>query len=291
MASSAMELVKEWKCFGGVVRRYKHHSTSLGGLPATFQIFLPSDALGDGASKVPAIIFLSGLTCTDENFMTKAGAQQYAAQHGIALIAPDTSPRGANLGPEETAAYDFGAGAGFYVNATQEPWSRHYRMYDYVTSELPGLLSGSLPINTSRMAIMGHSMGGHGALQIALKNPALFRSVSAFSPICHPSACPWGIKAFSGYLGADNKDAWAQYDSTALVASYKGPDLHILVDQGSADDFLASGQLLPEKFLEAAKAAGVPVAFKLREGYDHSYYYISTFIGEHIAHHANFLKA
>lgn len=284
-----MELIKEWRSFGGSLRRYRHTSAALGGLPAVFAVYLPPAALVEGAPPVPVLVWLSGLTCTDENVHAKSGIQRAAAAHGIAVVMPDTSPRGAGLGPEETASWDFGAGAGFYVNATQEPWARHYRMYEYVTSELPGVLAAGLPsVDTARMGISGHSMGGMGALQMALKNPARFRSVSAFAPIAHPSECPWGVKAFTGYLGPD-RAAWAAYDPTELVKGYAGPDLHILVDQGASDDFLAAGQLRPRDFLDAAAAAGVSVDYRERAGYDHSYYYIATFIDEHVAHHARFL--
>lgn len=286
-----MELIKEWRVFDGALRRYRHTSSALGGLPAVFAVYLPPQALVPGAAAVPAIVWLSGLTCSDENFAQKAGAFGVAARLGVAIVLPDTSPRGAGLGPEETASWDFGQGAGFYVNATQAPWDRHYRMYDYVVSELPSILGSGLSIiDTKRMSIMGHSMGGLGALQIALKNPSLFRSVSAFAPICHPSEAPWGIKALSNYLGSD-REAWKAYDPTELVKGYTGPDLHIIVDQGSADDFLTQGQLRPQDFIDAAAAAGVPVSYRPREGYDHSYFYIASFIEEHMAHHAQFLKA
>jgi S-formylglutathione hydrolase len=287
-----MELLKEWRSFGGAVRRYRHASPALGGLPATFTVFLPSAALAEPSTRVPAIIFLAGLTCNDENFITKAGASQNAERHALALVCPDTSPRGAALGPEETAAWDFGLGAGFYVDATQAPWAGHYRMATYVADELPALLAAHLPaVDTARLSIMGHSMGGHGALTLALRRPGAYRSVSAFAPICHPSECPWGVKALAGYLGPD-RAAWGAYDATALVRGLPGrADLHVLVDQGGADEFLDKGQLLPQAFLDAAAAAGVPVDYRLRPGYDHSYFYIATFVGEHVAHHARFLAA
>lgn len=288
-----MELVKEWRSFGGAVRRYRHASPSLGGLAATFTVFLPSAALGESPQPVPAIVFLAGLTCTDENFITKAGAIAHAEAHALALICPDTSPRGANLGPEESAAWDFGLGAGFYVDATQAPWATNYNMASYVGDELPALLAAHLPaVDTSRLSIMGHSMGGHGALTLALRRPGAYRSVSAFAPICHPSECPWGVKALGGYLGPE-RAAWGAYDATALVrglAAGRAADLHLLVDQGGADEFLEKGQLRPQDFLDAAAAAGVPVDYRLRPGYDHSYFYIATFVGEHVAHHARFLR-
>lgn len=302
----ALELVKEWKSFGGVVRRYRHTSTALGGLPAVFSVILPPAALALGAAPVPGIVYLSGLTCTDDNVITKAGAQRACAAHGVALICPDTSPRGANLGPEETAAWDFGAGAGFYVDATQAPWAAHYRMYTYVTEELPALLAaaaGELRVDAGRLGITGHSMGGLGALQIGLKRPGVFRSVSAFAPICHPSACPWGVKAFTGYLGARGEGAavpaaWAEYDPTELVAAGRvgggtpARPLHVLIDQGGDDGFLKDGQLRPEDLVAAAAGAGpaVRVEYRLQAGYDHSYFFIATFIDDHVAHHARALK-
>jgi S-formylglutathione hydrolase len=238
------------------------------------------------------MFWLSGLTCTWENFSTKSGAFAHAAKHGIAIIAPDTSPRGAGV-DGETASWDFGAGAGFYVDATTPGWKENYRMYTYVTIELPAVLRSNLPaLDLSRQSIAGHSMGGLGALMVALKNPGMFRAVSAFSPIAHPSKAPWGIKAFSGYLGAESEADWAAYDPTDLVAAYKGPRLPIHIDQGTGDEWLHKGQLLPDDFLAAAAGvADVPVKYSSRDGYDHSYWYISTFIGEHIAEHAAALKA
>lgn len=252
----------------------------------TFTIYLPPAALT--GTRVPVLYWLSGLTCTDENFITKAGAQRAAAAHGIALVCPDTSPRGAGV-EGETASWDFGVGAGFYVNATQDPWSKFYRMYDYVTEELPALVKAQFPV-TEAQSISGHSMGGHGALICALKNPSRYRSVSAFAPICNPTQCPWGRKAFSGYLGPDEEE-WKKYDATELVKAYKGPDLHILVDQGTADSFYTGGQLLPENFSAACAASGVHADVRMQEGYDHSYYFISTLIDDHIRHHASFLLA
>ena len=239
---------------------------------------------------MPALFYLAGLTCTEETFPIKAGAQRYAAEHGIALISPDTSPRGAGV-PDESAAWDFGVGAGFYVDATQEPWSKHYRMYSYVTQDLREAVLAELPVNGDRLGIFGHSMGGHGALVLALRNPELYRSVSAFAPIAAPSRCPWGVKAFSGYLG-DDREAWKQYDASELVKSASAGRFAegILIDQGLADQFLAE-QLYPEVFEAAAAEAGQKVMLRRHEGYDHGYYFISTFIGEHIAHHARVLRA
>ena len=231
------------------------------------------------------LYWLSGLTCTEQNFITKAGAQRYAAEHGVIIVAPDTSPRGDDVADAE--GYDLGKGAGFYVNATQAPWSRHYRMYDYVVAELPALVEANFPVSDAR-AISGHSMGGHGALVIALKNPGRYRSVSAFSPIVAPSQVPWGEKAFTAYLGED-RAAWKSYDATALIAE-ASERLPLLVNQGDADEFLAN-QLKPELLQAACAEAGHPLQLRLQPGYDHSYYFIESFIGEHIAHHAAALKA
>jgi S-formylglutathione hydrolase len=283
--TTMLELVEEHRCFGGVQRTYKHDAKSIG-LPMRFSVFLPDQA---SSGKVPALFYLAGLTCTEETFLIKAGAQRYAAEHGIALIAADTSPRGAGV-PNESAAWDFGVGAGFYVDATREPWSTHYRMYSYVTQDLREAVLGELPIRADRLGIFGHSMGGHGALVLALRNPDLYKSVSAFAPIAAPSQCPWGVKAFSGYLGED-REAWKQYDASELVGTASAKfEAGILIDQGLADNFLAS-QLHPEIFEAAAKAAGQAVTVRRHEGYDHGYYFISTFIGDHIAHHARVLGA
>lgn len=247
-------------------------------------VYLPPQARH---GRVPVVFWLSGLTCTDQNFVTKAGAQRYAAQHGLALVAPDTSPRGEGVPDDPEGDYDFGLGAGFYLNATQAPWSAHYRMYDYIVEELPGLLAPSLPLELDRAAICGHSMGGHGALVIALKNPERFRSVSAFAPICAPSACPWGQKAFSRYLGED-PEQWRAWDTTALLSqvSARPP---ALVDQGTADNFLAA-QLLTPRLAEACEAHDWPLQLRMQEGYDHSYFFIASFIGEHLAFHAGHLQ-
>jgi S-formylglutathione hydrolase len=251
----------------------------------TFGIFLPPLA---ETTKVPSIYFLSGLTCTEQNVVTKAGAQRYAAEYGVALICPDTSPRGCNI-PGEDDAYDFGTGAGFYLDATQDPWKEHYNMHSYVTIELPLLIEANFNIEPSRKSITGHSMGGHGALVCFLRNPGQYLSVSAFAPICNPSDCPWGIKAFNGYLGPKS-DQWSQWDATELVKDYKGPLVsYILIDQGTDDKFLAE-QLLPDNFIEASRVNNVPVVLRKQEGYDHSYYFIASFIGEHIKHHADVLN-
>lgn len=288
-----MEAIKSWKCHGGVVTRYRHTSPALGGLSASFIVFMPPWPTTAPATKVPGLFFLSGLTCTDENFITKAGAIPHAAEHGLALVCPDTSPRGANLGAEETASWDLGVGAGFYVDATAEPWRAHYRMASYI-AELRALVTDALPIDGGRMSIAGHSMGGLGALATALRDPpGAWRAVTAFAPICHPSACAWGRKAFGAYLGVESPSAWAANDPTALVSARPAgaPPLHIRIDQGAADEFLAAGQLLPADFVAAAADAGVPVEYHLHDGYDHSYYFITTFIAAHIAHHAQHLRA
>ncbi|SAL05673.1 carboxylesterase [Caballeronia calidae] len=279
-----LELVEEHRCFDGVQRIYRHDSKTIG-LPMRFSVFLPAQA---SSAKVPALFYLAGLTCTEETFPIKAGAQRYAAEHGIALIAPDTSPRGADI-PGEKDAWDFGVGAGFYVDATREPWAGRYRMYSYVTQELRETVIAELPVREDRIGIFGHSMGGHGALVLALRNPDLYRSVSAFAPIAAPSQCPWGVKAFSGYLG-DDREAWKQYDASELIKGDAGSRFEggILIDQGLADQFLAE-QLYPEVFERNAREAGHRVAVRRRDGYDHGYFFISTFVGEHIAHHARVL--
>tara|TARA_R110002072_G_scaffold46082_1_gene127840 strand:+ start:18479 stop:19312 length:834 start_codon:yes stop_codon:yes gene_type:complete len=277
-----MEQIGANRSFGGQQLRYSHKSKVLN-CDMTFSVYLPPQA-SDGP--VPVLYWLSGLTCTDENFVTKAGAQRYAAECGIAIVTPDTSPRGEGVPDDPEAAYDFGLGAGFYVNATQGPWREHYRMYDYITQELPDLVQGNCPIDSTRVGISGHSMGGHGALTIALKNPGRFKSVSAFSPICSPVNCPWGEKALSHYLGED-REAWLEYDSCNLVAK-ASEKLPILVDQGDADDFLKD-QLQTHMLQEAADKANYPMTIRMQEGYDHSYFFIASFIGEHIAFHARYL--
>lgn len=280
-----MKLLESIKESGGFLNRYTHESSTCN-CNMTLSVYLPPQAAAD--NKVPALYWLSGLTCTDDNFRVKAGAQRYAAEHGIALIIPDTSPRGVEV-PDIADRYDLGQGAGFYVNATQEPWSTHYHMYDYVVAELPALVEKYLPLIPGLRAISGHSMGGHGALICALKNPGMYRSVSAFAPICHPVECGWGQGCFSTYLGED-KSQWEAYDATCLIKT--GASMpEILVDQGTADEFLAEGQLLPESLVEACHQAEVPLSLHMQEGYDHSYHFIATFIGEHIAWHAKALHA
>ena len=279
---SDIELVSATKSFGGWLKRYKHRSTVLN-CEMIFAIYLPPAA---EEHPVPLLWWLSGLTCTDENFMQKAGAQRTAAELGLAIVCPDTSPRGSDL-PGEHDSYDFGSGAGFYVNATQAPWNQHYRMYDYVTSELPALVSAHFPLN-GKQAISGHSMGGHGALICALKNPGRYTSVSAFAPICNPGQCPWGEKALGGYLG-DNRELWREWDSCELIKA-QGSDLPLLVDQGDADNFYVDGQLRPEALAAACEEASVPCTLRLRPGYDHSYFFIASFIDEHLRYHAEKLQ-
>ncbi len=280
MTIQQIESIKE---FGGWLNRYTHQSV-VQDCEMTFSVYLPPQA---EKGKVAALYWLSGLTCSDDNVRTKAGAQRYAAEHGIALVFPDTSPRGDDVA-DEPDRYDLGKGAGFYVNSVQLPWSRHYHMYDYVTKELPLLVEANLPLIPQLKSIFGHSMGGHGALICALKNPDAYKSVSAFSPICNPVNCGWGKGCFTAYLGNDSSK-WQDYDATALVASgAKVPD--ILIDQGLADEFYDEKQLLPENFQTACDEAGQPVTIRMQEGYDHSYHFIATFIGQHIAYHARALK-
>jgi len=277
-----VEQVAENRSFGGRQLRFTHASSALD-CDMTFSVYLPPAA---DRGRVPVLYWLSGLTCTDENFVQKAGAQQYAAAHGVAIVAPDTSPRGDGVPDDPEGAYDFGLGAGFYVNATESPWSRHYHMYDYIVEELPTLVTGRLPLDGDRAGIFGHSMGGHGALTIALKNPSRYRSVSAFSPICSPLNCPWGHKALGHYLGND-RESWKLYDTTELV---RGAERHlpVLVDQGEADNFLAE-QLRTELLEQASAEADYPMTIRRQPGYDHSYFFIATFIGDHIEFHRRHL--
>lgn len=279
-----MKQLSNVKIFAGEQRQYEHHSNSLS-CDMQFSIYLPPQAQ---TSKVPVLYWLSGLTCTDQNFVTKAGAQQFAAEHGIAIVCPDTSPRGDGVPDDVDGSWDFGLGAGFYVNATQAPWAEHYQMYDYVVDELPAFINEHFSVDAQRTAISGHSMGGHGALSIALKNTDKYKSVSAFSPIVSPLNCPWGEKALSNYIGT-NKDDWTQYDTCALTAK-ADQKISVLVDQGTADNFLAE-QLKTELLIDAAKQADYPMTIRYQEGYDHSYFFIASFIGEHIAFHAKTLNA
>ena len=276
-----LTLKSEYRCFDGTVAYYTHHSQSCQ-TEMRFAVYVPPQAQ---SQPVPVLYYLSGLTCTEENFTVKAGAQRYAAQHGIMLVAPDTSPR--NTGIEgEDQDWDLGSGAGFYVDATAQPWQKHYRLYSYVVEELPQLIAANFSV-TEKQSIFGHSMGGHGALVCALRNPEKYRSVSAFAPIAAPSRCPWGQKALTAYLGSD-KESWPQYDATALVqeASF---GRSILIDQGTADTFYEQQQLLPEVFEEACQKVGQPIALRFQKGYDHSYFFIASFMEDHIRHHAEFL--
>lgn len=278
---ASLELVASNKSFGGWHKRYRHRSASLNA-EAVFAIYLPPQAQ---SQPVPVLYWLSGLTCSDENFMQKAGAQRIAAELGVAIVAPDTSPRGAEVPGDPDGAWDFGHGAGFYLNASEAPWHRHYRMYDYVVDELPALVEAHFPVSALR-SVSGHSMGGHGALVCALRNPGRYRSVSAFAPICNPSDCPWGQKAFSRYLGNDRRK-WSEWDASELVAK-AGERLPLLVDQGEQDGFLAE-QLKPRALEAACAAARHPLTLRLQPGYDHSYFFIASFIDDHLRHHAGAL--
>ena len=281
-----LELVSQNRSFGGWHKQYSHPSSSTG-CDMRFAIYLPPQA---EAGKVPVLYWLSGLTCTDENFMQKAGAQKLAAELGLAIVAPDTSPRGEGIADDPDAAYDLGLGAGFYLNATEEPWSKHYRMYDYVVTELPELIEEHFPV-TDKRAVSGHSMGGHGALTIALKNSERYSSASAFSPIVNPVNCPWGQKAFINYLGND-RESWKQYDSCELISALDSDDkkLPMLVDQGTLDNFLVE-QLHTSSLEQSAEAADYPLQLRYQEGYDHSYYFIASFIEDHLRfHHQHLLQ-
>lgn len=284
-----MQRIEQHACFGGSQEVWRHASHTLG-CDMKFAVYLPPAALRGEAC--PVLYWLSGLTCTEQNFITKAGAQQHAAEHGLIIVAPDTSPRdpGGELGVADDPAYDLGQGAGFYVNATQAPWARHYRMQDYVAQELPALVEQHFAV-APRRGIFGHSMGGHGALITALRHPGRYLSVSAFSPIVAPSQVPWGQKALGAYLGAD-ASAWAEWDAVSLIKALPAgaERLPLLVDQGEADEFLAV-QLRPELLAEACAQTGHPLTLRRQAGHDHSYYFIASFIGEHIAHHARALKA
>ena len=280
-----MKTIETLQCFNGRQIRIEHFSQSLQ-CEMKFALFLPPQS---EKNDVPLIYWLSGLTCTDENFVQKAGAQRYAAEYGIAILAPDTSPRGENVPDDPDESYDFGLGAGFYVNATQEPWKKNYHMYEYVTEELPQLINTSdLPIDSSRCSISGHSMGGHGALICALRNPDRYRSVSAFSPIVAPSQCPWGNKALSNYLG-EEEFVWQTYDANELIKN-GASQLPTLIDQGTTDNFLEE-QLKTSILEKTCDEVGYDAYIRYQEGYDHSYFFIASFIGEHIAFHNQFLKA
>jgi S-formylglutathione hydrolase len=277
-----VELLSEIRSFGGRQLQYKHTSVSLN-CDMQFSIFLPPQA---ESHKVPVLYWLSGLTCDDQNFVTKAGAQRVAAEHGIAIVCPDTSPRGDSVPDDPQGAWDFGLGAGFYVNATQSPWDQHYQMGDYVTNELPSLIEQNFSVDADRRSISGHSMGGHGALTIALRNTDKYRSVSAFAPIVSPLNCPWGVKALSNYIGED-KAQWRQYDACELVRN--GAQLPMLVDQGLEDGFLEE-QLKTHLLEQAVENAGLSAQIRYQDGYDHSYFFISSFIEEHIVFHKKYLS-
>ncbi|MEM7503553.1 MAG: S-formylglutathione hydrolase [Pseudomonadota bacterium] len=280
----SIQTLSEHHCFGGTVGYYAHSATSTG-CDMRFAVYVPPQA---AAAPVPTLTWLSGLTCTEETFIIKAGAQRVAAELGLMLLVPDTSPRGDDVPDDPEGAYDFGHGAGFYVNATREPWSTHYRMYDYIVDELPEIVFRAFPADRTRQGIFGHSMGGHGALTIGLRNPAVFSSISAFAPISNPTNCPWGEKALGGYLG-DDRTVWADYDATELVSRMESPTLNpILVDQGLADEFLAE-QLRPEAFERACGAAGVPLTLRRHADYDHGYFFVASFIEDHLRHHAQYL--
>jgi S-formylglutathione hydrolase len=287
--AETLKTLSEHHCFGGVQRFYEHASSEIG-VPMRFSVFLPPQA---AHSPVAAVMYLAGLNCNEETFAIKAGAQRVAAKLGLALICPDTSPRWEAPQRIEgaTTSWDFGIGAGFYLDATQAPWATHWRMESYLVKELLLLVTGALPINAKRIGIFGHSMGGHGAMTLALKHPAVFSSLSALAPICAPSECPWGIKAFSGYLGA-NRQTWAAHDATALMHVRKTAPFPkgILIDQGLADKFL-SEQLHPHLFEDACASAAQPLTLRRHAGYDHGYYFISTFVEDHVRHHAEQLNA
>lgn len=280
--SPQLNAISSHGCFDGTVAFYSHHSTSCA-TTMRFGIFLPPQATSE---RCPVLFYLPGLTCTEETFFAKSGAQRFAAQHGLILVAPDTSPRNLDL-PGESVSWDFGSGAGFYVDATQPPWAPHYRLFSYVTEELPALICAAFPADRQRHGIFGHSMGGHGALVCALRNPAQYRSVSAFAPVCAPMACPWGQKAFSGYLGPD-ENAWKHYDATQLLQRNRLP-FEVLVDQGEKDKFL-SEQLKPDLLLEACRHNGQQIELRRHADYDHSYYFVTTFMEDHIVHHAQLLR-
>ncbi len=281
--STPLELLGSHACFGGAQRFYRHASREIG-LPMKFSVYLPPQALG--GARVPALLYLAGLTCTEETFPIKAGAQRLAAELGLALVAPDTSPRSAGV-PGEADVWDFGVGAGFYLDATQAPWSTHWRMESYLLRELLPLIEAELPIDGQRWGVFGHSMGGHGALTLALRHPGRFQSLSAFAPIAAPTGCAWGTKAFTGYLGTD-RSAWEAHDASALMAAQaRAPyPQGILVDQGLADKFLAEQQLQPEAFEAACARVGQPLTLRRHAGYDHGYYFIQSFIDDHLRHHA-----
>ncbi|TVP62363.1 MAG: S-formylglutathione hydrolase [Nodularia sp. (in: Bacteria)] len=273
-----LHLISEYQSFGGKLGFYSHLSSTCKS-QMRFAVYQPPQAT---QQPVPVLYFLSGLTCTEENFMAKAGAQRYASEYGLILVTPDTSPRNTGIAGEDDD-WDFGTGAGFYVDATEEPWHQHYQMYSYIVEELPGIIAANFPIQPDKQGIFGHSMGGHGALVCAMRNPQLYKSVSAFAPIAAPMRSPWGQKAFSRYLGS-NQETWRNYDASELVqqVGYHSP---ILIDQGTGDKFLTE-ELLPEVFNQACASVNQPLQLRYQTGYDHSYYFIASFIADHIRHHA-----
>eukprot|EP01100_Stratorugosa_tubuloviscum_P009135 TRINITY_DN381_c4_g1_i2.p1 TRINITY_DN381_c4_g1~~TRINITY_DN381_c4_g1_i2.p1 ORF type:complete len:285 (-),score=135.74 TRINITY_DN381_c4_g1_i2:483-1337(-) len=281
--SNNVQLLSSSKCFGGFVNRYSHDSSTLSCL-MKFHVFIPPQATNH---RVPVVFWLSGLTCTDENFIWKASALKSASELGLMLICPDTSPRGVEIEGQRDS-WDFGEGAGFYITATVEKWAKHYNMFDYVTKELYDLVAASFSADITKASIFGHSMGGHGALICALKNPTKYKSVSAFAPICNPINCAWGVKAFTGYLGED-QEKWKAWDATELLKNYSGENLHILIDQGIADKFYPD-QLRTESLKAVVESRQIDAQIRLHEEYDHSYYFISTFIDDHLKHHAKFLN-
>jgi S-formylglutathione hydrolase len=277
-----LDVLSEHACFGGVQGFYQHESSAIG-LPMKFGVYRPPQA---SAGAVPALFYLAGLTCTEETFAIKAGAQRFAAEHGLIVVTPDTSPRDTGIEGADTA-WDFGTAAGFYLDAVMSPWNRHWKMETYVTEELPTLLAEHFPVQADRVGLFGHSMGGHGALTLALRHPKRYRSVSAFAPIAAPMRAPWGIKAFGGYLG-DDRALWRAHDATELIADgARMPDC--LVDQGMADKFLTE-QLQPDALQVACARAGQPLTLRRHAGYDHSYYFIASFVADHVAHHARLLR-
>ena len=279
-----MEIISEHACFDGKVGFYRHPS-AINNCDMQFSVFQPPQA---AAGPIPVVTYLAGLTCTEETFIMKAGAQRVAAELGLMLVAPDTSPRGDDVPDDPDGAYDFGLGAGFYLNATEAPWNRHFHMYDYLTKEMPEVLFANFPGDRSRQGITGHSMGGHGALTVGLKNPDIYKSISAFAPICSPINCPWGQKALGNYLGAD-RSSWSAYDATELVKNLDAiPEHKILIDQGLADQFLEQ-ELHPHLFESACAEKGVALELRRHDGYDHGYYFIATFMQEHLQYHASVL--
>lgn len=282
---ASLKEVSSSKYFGGMQKVFEHSSEVLK-CNMNFSIYLPSKS---NTTKVPVLYWLSGLTCTEQNFTFKSGFQKYAEENGLVVVVPDTSPRGCNIEGEDDD-WDFGTGAGFYLNATEQKWKKNYNMYSYVTRELPSLINANFPVLMDKQGITGHSMGGHGALICALKNPGKYKSVSAFAPISNPINCPWGQKAFSGYLGPD-KESWKEWDACELVKVYEGPPFpSILIDQGKDDKFLIQKQLLPENFVEACREPGVQVVLRMHEGYDHGFGFVTTFLESHFKHHAKCLN-